>query len=357
MLAAHKAGVFVVQAAGNHGPSPYSVISFSPWTVGVAACDTDRSFPGSLILGDGKKISGIGLSASTFDGGVLQHKLVLAKDAIRANRVFPMTAEYIEECQHPEALNPFLVEGSLVICSFSAGFSNGSSSLTSIIKTAKALRFAGFVFVANPTYGDFIAEPIPFHVPGILIPRTSDTQIILTYYENQTTRDTHGYVTKYSGRAAITEGRIASYSNRAPVVSRFSSRGPDFSGQSRNPADVLKPNLLAPGHQIWAAWSPMSVSDPILSGHNFALISGTSMATPHVAGIAALIKQKYPTWTPSMIASALSTTATTQDNLGDTIMAQGLDLYSLHPSAPFGFGSGLVNPSRALDPGLVFSAA
>nr|GMD08944.1 subtilisin-like protease SBT2.4 [Ipomoea batatas] len=80
------------------------------------------------------------------------------------------------------------------------------------------------------------------------------------------------------------------------------------------------------------------------------------MATPHVAGVAALIRQKNPSWTPSMIASALSTTATTQDNLGETMMAQGSELYSLHTSAPFGFGSGLVNPSRALDPGLVFSA-
>lgn len=94
----------------------------------------------------------------------------------------------------------------------------------------------------------------------------------------------------------------------------------------------------------------------IFLGQNFALISGTSMATPHVAGVAALIKQQNPSWTPSMIASAMSTTATTQDNLGETIMAQGSELYSLHTSAPFGFGSGLVNPSRALDPGLVFSA-
>ncbi|XP_031132005.1 subtilisin-like protease SBT2.4 [Ipomoea triloba] len=356
MLAAHRAGVFVVQAAGNHGPGPYSVISYSPWSVGVAACDTDRSFPGTLILGDGHKISGIGLSGSTLGSGVLRHKLVLAKDAVRINGAFPRTAEYIEECQYPEALDPSVLIGSLVICSFSAGFSNGSSSLTAITETAKALGFAGFVFVANPSYGDFIAQPLPFQIPGIMIPRAADAQIILSYYEKQTARDKRGYVTRYGGSAAITEGRIASYTTRAPVVSRFSSRGPDFSDQTRNPTDVLKPDLLAPGNQIWAAWSPMSVADPILSGQNFALISGTSMATPHVAGVAALIRQQNPSWTPSMIASALSTTATTQDNLGETMMAQGSELYSLHTSAPFGFGSGLVNPSRALDPGLVFSA-
>lgn len=94
----------------------------------------------------------------------------------------------------------------------------------------------------------------------------------------------------------------------------------------------------------------------IYAGHNFALLSGTSMATPHIAGVAALIKQYNPSWTPSMVASAMSTTATTYDNLGDPIMAHGFDLYTLYTSAPFGFGAGLVNPSRALHPGLIFSA-
>ena len=78
-------------------------------------------------------------------------------------------------------------------------------------------------------------------------------------------------MTKFCGRAAISEGRTASYKGRSPVVSRFSSRGPDFIDIKRNPTDVLKPDILAPGHQIWAAWSPMSVLDPILSGTSIEL--------------------------------------------------------------------------------------
>lgn len=93
-----------------------------------------------------------------------------------------------------------------------------------------------------------------------------------------------------------------------------------------------------------------------VSGDNFALISGTSMATPHIAGIAALIKQNHPLWTPSMIASAMSTTASKHDNRGDPIMAEGFAANTMYPAAPFGFGSGLVDPARALDPGLVFAA-
>jgi hypothetical protein len=62
MLFARRAGVFVVQAAGNHGPDPSTVLSYSPWAVGVAASGTDRSFPASLILGNGEKVGGVGLS-------------------------------------------------------------------------------------------------------------------------------------------------------------------------------------------------------------------------------------------------------------------------------------------------------
>lgn len=96
--------------------------------------------------------------------------------------------------------------------------------------------------------------------------------------------------------------------------------------------------------------------DFMVLGHNFALLSGTSMAAPHIAGIAALIKQQHPTWTPSMIASAISTTATKHDNRGDPIMAEGYGVNTLYTAAPFGFGAGLVEPTRALDPGLVFSS-
>lgn len=91
-------------------------------------------------------------------------------------------------------------------------------------------------------------------------------------------------------------------------------------------------------------------------GLDFALISGTSMATPHVAGIAALIKQTNPSWTPSMIASAIATTATKNDEHGQVIMAEGFGVHSLYPSTPMDLGSGLISPSRAVDPGLVFSS-
>lgn len=113
----------------------------------------------------------------TLGNGVLQFKLVLAKDAVKGNGSFPRTPPYVDECQYPEALDPVVVQGSVVICTFSTGFSNGSSNLTAILNTAKLLGFMGFVFVANPTYGEFIANPLPFSVPGIMIPKIADVLV------------------------------------------------------------------------------------------------------------------------------------------------------------------------------------
>ncbi|CAM8915231.1 unnamed protein product [Rhodiola kirilowii] len=355
MLYARRAGVFVVQAAGNNGPGPYTVVSYSPWAVGVAASNTDRIYPGSLVLGNGQEVPGVGLSGATYLSKLFKYKLVLAKDGLKKNGSFPQTAEYVEECQHPEAFDPFIVQGSIVLCTFSTGFVNEPSTLTAIVQTAKRLGLAGFVLLANPALGDYVAEPVPFSVPAILIPNVSDSQIVMEYYESRTFRKPKRVLTRFGAKGGIGEGRAAFFAGRAPVVSRFSSRGPDFINASRFPADVLKPDIMAPGHQIWGAWSPRSVLDPILSGQSYALLSGTSMAAPHVAGVAALIKQHNPSWTPYMIASAISTTANKYDNFGDPIMAEGFQLNSLHPSAPFGFGAGHINPSRALDPGLVIS--
>ncbi|KAL5977080.1 hypothetical protein ACLOJK_021422 [Asimina triloba] len=84
------------------------------------------------------------------------------------------------------------------------------------------------------------------------------------------------------------------------------------------------------------------------------------MAAPHVAGLAALIKQKFPQYSPSAIGSALSTTASVYDKLGGPIMAQRAysnpDL-NQSPATPFDMGSGFVNVTAALDPGLIFDSS
>ena len=90
------------------------------------------------------------------------------------------------------------------------------------------------------------------------------------------------------------------------------------------------------------------------------MMSGTRMAAHHVAGLAALIKQKFPNFSPSAIASALSTTASPHDKNGGPIMAQRAyanpDL-NQSPATPFDMGSGFVNATGALNPGLIFDSS
>lgn len=88
------------------------------------------------------------------------------------------------------------------------------------------------------------------------------------------------------------------------------------------------------------------------------MISGTSMATPHIAGVVALVKQKHPTWSTSAIHSALLTTASTVDKWNKTILAEqpsaSPTTTALGPASPFDVGSGAVNVTASMDPGLVF---
>ena len=83
--------------------------------------------------------------------------------------------------------------------------------------------------------------------------------------------------------ASLSAG-IQSSGHRAPDVAAFSSRGPALAGAG----DLLKPDIMAPGVDVLAAMSPIEV------GRDFDFLSGTSMSSPHIAGIAALFKQKLP---------------------------------------------------------------
>lgn len=77
------------------------------------------------------------------------------------------------------------------------------------------------------------------------------------------------------------------------------------------------------------------------------------MAAPHIAGIGALIKQLNPSWTPAMIASAISTTATKYASSGENLSTESYRIGELIPANHFDHGAGHVNPARAIDPGLV----
>ncbi|XP_021888223.1 subtilisin-like protease SBT2.2 [Carica papaya] len=192
-------------------------------------------------------------------------------------------------------------------------------------------------------------------------PSPEDSKILLKYYNSSLGK---GEPAKKIGRfgavARISGGLKANYGSTAPKIMFFSARGPDPEDSFLDDADIMKPNVVAPGNLIWAAWSSRGTDSVEFQGENFAMMSGTSMAAPHIAGLAALIKHKFPTFSPSAIGSALSTTASLCDNNGGPIMAQRAYAnpdQNQSPATPFDMGSGFVNATAALDPGLIFDAS
>jgi subtilisin family serine protease len=113
--------------------------------------------------------------------------------------------------------------------------------------------------------------------------------------------------------------------NIEDTPSSFTSRG------TRTPG--VKPDIAAPGDTIASTRSG--------SGNDVTVLSGTSMASPHVAGIAALVRQSHPTWTPGEVKAALMNTAT-----HDVYSHEGVTVGPIE--APNRVGAGRVDAKNAV---------
>ncbi|KDP27456.1 hypothetical protein JCGZ_19817 [Jatropha curcas] len=354
LLAAVKAGVFVVQAAGNGGPFPKTLVSYSPWITSVAAAIDDRRYKNHLTLGNGKILAGIGLSPSTRPNQTFT--LVAANDVLLDSSVMKYSPS---DCQRPEVLNKNLVKGNILLCGYSFNFVVGTASIKKVSETAKSLGAVGFVLAVENVSPGTKFDPVPVGIPGILITDVAKSMDLIDYYNISTPRDWTGRVKSFNATGSIGDGLMPILHKSAPQVALFSARGPNIKDFSFQDADLLKPDILAPGSLIWAAWSPNGTDEPNYVGEGFAMMSGTSMAAPHIAGIAALLKQKHPHWSPAAIKSALMTTSTKLDRAGRPLQAQQYsetEALKLVTATPFDYGSGHVNPRAALDPGLIFDA-
>ncbi|XP_072957127.1 subtilisin-like protease SBT1.8 [Typha angustifolia] len=312
-FAAARAGIFVTCSAGNSGPYAGTVTNSAPWVATVGAGTIDRSFPARVVLGNGKVL----LGQSLYFQEVNQSEMI--------------ELVYVGLC-YPDLLVPATVMGKIVIC-------NDASVGTGLdVEEAGA---AGLIAVNLPRDGE-----------GIIVQRFTLPAVAVSYAAEG---DIRKYLNSSAGKpVAMLElryRRTVIGETRAPTVAGFSSRGP-----SQASPEILKPDVIAPGMNILAAWPPESplykdnYEDPRRSAFN--IISGTSMACPHVAGLAAALRGAHPTWTPAMVRSAIMTTAATLDNNYRPIIANE----NSQPATPFAVGAGHINPPTARDPGLVYDA-
>ncbi|XP_027338944.1 subtilisin-like protease SBT4.14 [Abrus precatorius] len=302
---AMRKGIITVASAGNDGPTLGTVTNTAPWIVTVAASGIDRTFRSTVQLGNGKNISGVGVSC--FNPKQKQYPLVNGIDAAKD----PKDKEDARFC-YEGTLEPNKVKGKLVYCEL------GTWGTEAVVKGIGGIGS----LIESEQYPD-VAQI--FMAPATIV--NNDTSEIITKYL-QSTRSPSAVIYKSQ-----------EVQKQAPFIATFSSRGPNPG--SRN---VLKPDVAAPGIDILASYTLMKSLTGLKGDTQFSefiLLSGTSMSCPHVAGVAAYVKSFHPDWTPAAIRSAIITTAKPMSK-------------RVNNEAEFAYGSGQLNPTRAVSPGLVY---
>ena len=308
-LFAADAGVFVAASAGNSGPATSTVAHPGPWLTTVAAGTHDRNGQGSVTLGNGATYSGASLATAV--SALLVDSTVAGVGGANATALalcFPA-----EDNGGVAVLDPAKVAGKIVVC---------DRGVNARVNKSLAVQRAGGVgmILLNTSASSLNAD---FHsVPTVHLQNTDRPAV-------------KAYAATAGATAAINAASLV-YNAAAPFTASFSSRGPLRAGAG----DLLKPDIIAPGQDILAGVSPVGYN-----GRLFDLLSGTSMSSPHIAGVAALFKELYPSWSPMAIKSALMTSA------GDV-----LDGPNTNPLVIFRQGAGHVRPNNAANPGLVFDS-
>lgn len=305
-LSAASAGIFVATSAGNSGPTASTVNHGAPWVTTVAASSFSQELQGTAEFSDGSKFRG----ASIMNREVANAGVVLSASVAAAGNSNAALCG-------PNSLDPAKVAGKVVVCD--------RGVFDRVAKSAEVARAGGVGMILVNLSSSSL---------------DTDKHSVPTVHVNPPA--TEAIKAKVAANPAITVSLVNKDTTglaleAQPQIAGFSSRGPLLAAGS----DLLKPDVAAPGVAVLAGVSPIGTG-----GDNFGFMSGTSMASPHVAGFGALILAKNPNWSPATVKSAMMTTAS------DVKLADGTKNTDVHAT-----GAGQVDPARVLDPGLVYDAA
>ena len=309
-LFAADADVWVATSAGNDGPGAETVggPASVPWVTAVGASTHDRTFSNTVRLRNGQVATGVSITGGT---GAMK-PLVDAAD---------LGNELCDPAQPFSAS----IAGKIVVCL--------RGGVDRVAKSLAVFNAGGAgMILYNPNDAQALVTDSHW-VPSTHVNFTTGTAI-------KAYIDAAGA----GARASLTEG--VARPAQGSVMADFSSRGSDPVAP-----DLIKPDVTAPGVNILAGNTPFPGAGA--PGQLFQSISGTSMSSPHVAGLFALLRQAHPEWTAAMAKSALMTTAR-QDVVKEDAVT---------PADPFDMGAGHVDPSgrpsaagSMFNPGLVYDA-
>ena len=303
-LNAAAAGVFVSVSAGNAGPDASTADHASPWYTTVAA-STIPTWEGTVSF-DGFEQAGASVSVPF--GETITGPSIYAGDAAAGG------AADAQLCL-PGTLDSAKVDGHIVVCDRG---NNARAEKSQVVKDAGGI---GMVLVNVPGEADSLDND--FHVVPTVHLSSVHREAVLAYVQG-------GADLPITLTGENTTGEVTP----VPQIAGFSSRGP----MEADGSDVMKPDVAAPGVAILAATSNARKDDP-----TFGILSGTSMASPHIAGLGALYLGERPTASPAEVKSAMMTTAY------DTVNADGTP-----NTDPFAQGAGQVDPTRFFEPGLLY---
>jgi minor extracellular serine protease Vpr len=299
---AAKAGVIVVASAGNSGPNQY--ITGSPATadgaLSVAANDPSENFPGATItLSNGVSMTAVNANEYHFTGPVSYTVRVITDNPLTT--VDPDGADGTRSADEslgcdvgsfggPLPANTIAVvnRGTCARVAKAIFGQQAGAAAVVMVNNATTLPPVEGPITSNPDDGTPFTVTIPFlGVRGLPTTATSD-----------------------GGKLRAANGLGATVAPTAIPNTNFKGFADFSSGGPRTGDSFLKPDVTAPGVSI--------VSTASGSGNGAATLSGTSMASPHAAGVAALTKQAHPQrqWKVRDLKAAIINTADPAGVLG-----------------------------------------